>query len=132
MKSHQKKLKDIFQQNGYSGNLFMNTVKSFVNQKTNLEPQNESQNDTVDAEKSYLLMIPYVGKPSLIFKRNMTEIVKDAFDVKLRCAYTSYKVKNYFSLKCPSMMSARPFTSFILDCHSAYSIEPCLGIFLSK
>ena len=97
-----KKLKDIFQQNGYSGNLFMNTVKSFVNQKANLEPQNESQNDTVDAEKSYLLMIPYVGKPSLIFKRKMTEIVKDAFDVKLRCAYTSYKIKNYFSLKCPS------------------------------
>ena len=70
-----KKLKEIFQQNGCSGNLFMNTVKS------NSESQNESQNDTVDAEKSYMRMIPYVGKPSLIFKRKITDIVKYTLDV---------------------------------------------------
>jgi hypothetical protein len=93
-----EKLKAIFQQNGYSGNLFMNKVKLFINGKSN----SESQKVVADAEMSYLLMIPYVGKPSLIFKRKMTEIVRDIFDVKLRCAYTSCKVKNYFSLKCPS------------------------------
>ena len=76
----------------------MNRVKSFENEKSN----SDAQNGVADAEKSYLLMIPYVGKPSLICKRKMTEIVQDTFDVKLRCTYTSCKVKSYFLLKCPS------------------------------
>ena len=32
----------------------------------------------------------------------------------------------------PKMISASPLTSFILDCHSACSIEPNLGCFLSQ
>ena len=47
-------------------------------------------------------MIPYVGKPSMIFKQKMSQIVKEMYDVKLRCVFTSFKVKDYFSLKCPS------------------------------
>ena len=47
-------------------------------------------------------MIPYVGKPSLIFKKKMSEIVKEMYDVKLKCVFTSFKVKDYFSLKCRS------------------------------
>ena len=77
----------------------MNTVKSFANRKANSESQNESQNDTIDTEKSYMLMITYIGKTSLIFKSKMTEIVKDTLEVKLSCAYTSYKIKNYSLLK---------------------------------
>ena len=32
----------------------------------------------------------------------------------------------------PNIISANPFTSFIFDCHSACSIDPNLGCFLSN
>ena len=47
-------------------------------------------------------MIPYVGKPSLIFKQKISELVKKSYDVDVRCVFNSLKVKNYFSLKCRS------------------------------
>ena len=47
-------------------------------------------------------MIPFIGKPSLIFKRKICEIFKQAYDVELSCVFGSFKVKNYFSLKCQS------------------------------
>ena len=47
-------------------------------------------------------MIPYVGKPSLIIKQKMSELVKEMYDVKLKCVFTSFKVNDYFTLKCRS------------------------------
>jgi hypothetical protein len=92
-----KKLKSIFEQNGYSGNLFSNKAKSFVDKKSVPNLQNSADEEG----KTYLIMIPYIGKSSLLFKRKLMEIIKSSFDVQLRCVFTSFKVKNYFSLKCP-------------------------------
>ena len=38
----------------------------------------------------------------MIFKQKMSELVKEMYDAKLKCVFTSFKVKGYFSLKCRS------------------------------
>ena len=91
-------LGNIFKLNGYPELFFQKLVKRFLDKKyTKSTPViNE------DKDKSYMLMIPYVGKPSLIFKQKISELVKKSYDVNLRCVFNSFKVKNYFSLKCRS------------------------------
>ena len=48
----------------------------------------------------YVLCIPFIGKPSLMFKRKVTQLFKELLDVELRCVFQTTKVKDYFSLKC--------------------------------
>ena len=90
----------MFIQNGYSINFFQKKLKEFLTKKESDSPQNESVSE--EENKRYILLIPFIGKPSLIFKRKMCEIFKQAYDVELSCVYGSFKVKNYFSLKCQS------------------------------
>ena len=93
-------LKQIFTKNGYSINFFQKKLKEFLTKKQSNSPLNESVPD--DENKRYILLIPFIGKPSLIFKRKICEIFKQAYDVELSCVFGSFKVKNYFSLKCQS------------------------------
>ena len=53
-----------------------------------------------DVEKFYVLCIPYVGEASETFKRKITKLVQDMYKVNLSCVFQSFKVKQYFSLKC--------------------------------
>ena len=47
---------------------------------------NSHQNESVSEEenKRYILLIPFISKPSLIFKRKMCEIFKQAYDVEIQ------------------------------------------------
>ena len=47
-----------------------------------------------------ILLVPYVGMPSVIFGRKIREILKKYYCIDVRVVFTSFKVKNYFSLKC--------------------------------
>ena len=88
----------IFLQNGYSYGLFRKQVKRFFDDKYNTVSESIDESEKA-FEKTYLLMIPCVGKPSLIFKQKMSELVKEMYDVKIKYVFTSLKVKDYFSLK---------------------------------
>ena len=37
-----------------------------------------------------------------LFKQKISELVKKSYDVNIKCVFNSFKVKNYFSLKCRS------------------------------
>ena len=52
-----------------------------------------------DDTRFYVLVIPYVGKPSLLFKKRLAVIFKECLDVNVKGVFDSFKVKNYFSLK---------------------------------
>ena len=97
------KLRVIFESNGYSNMFYERIVKQFLISK--FEPCNKSNKVNVDVDKHYVLKVPYVGQASLLFKRRIVKLVKDAYDVKLCCVMQSCKVKSYFSLKC----KANPF-----------------------
>ena len=94
-----EKLKVIFQKNGYSIPFFQKIQSAFLAKR---ETPPESQTDVDDDEniKRYVLLIPFVGKPSLVFKSKIRKIFKECLDVELRPVFESFKVKNYFSLKC--------------------------------
>ena len=62
------KLKDIFLQNGYPDGFFQKQVKRFLDNKYNNVSESIDESEKL-VEKMYLLMIPYVGKPSLILSK---------------------------------------------------------------
>ena len=46
-----------------------------------------------------IFFIPYVGLPSTIFAKKRQQLIKDNSAIKVRAMFTTFKVKNYFSLK---------------------------------
>ena len=47
-----------------------------------------------------IFFIPCIGLPSIIFSRKLKELLKKYYCIDIRIVFTSFKVKNYFSLKC--------------------------------
>merc|ERR1711862_442922 len=68
-------------------------------------PSVQDSSDKED-EKTCLVMLPYIWKFPLLFKRKLMEIINISFDVqlRLRCVFTFFKVKNYLTLKCRSSL----------------------------
>ena len=88
-----KYLEKMFVKNSYPVNFFQKTVRSFLNRKFSdvLIVEN--------SERKYILKIPFVGKPSMDFKNAFSKLFNAYFDCDISCIFTSFKVKNYFSLK---------------------------------
>ena len=53
-----------------------------------------------DDKVETIFFIPYIGLPSVIFGRKLRELFKKYYCIDIRIVYSSFKVKNYFSLKC--------------------------------
>ena len=51
-----------------------------------------------------VLLIPYIGLPSVIFGRKLKRLLKDYYCIDVKVVFSSFKVKNYFSLKCHTPM----------------------------
>ena len=97
------KLRDIYTKNGYMIGFINSLINQFIRKKdaapTVHSPDDSSVNDDDDDVRKYVLVIPFVGKPSLVFKKQLTLIFKECLDVNLNCVFNSFKVKSYFSLK---------------------------------
>ena len=90
-------LKGVFSQNGYPEDLFTSCLRRFVNNKCDRSIQNsKNKEDRVET----IFFIPYIGLPSIIFSRKLKELFKKYYCIDIRIVFTSFKVKNYFSLKC--------------------------------
>ena len=46
--------------------------------------------------------VPYIGLPSIVFSRKLKSVFRKYYGIDLRIIFTTFKVKNYFSLKCRS------------------------------
>ena len=83
--------------NGYPEDLFTSCLRQFVNNKCHKSIQNSKiKEDRVET----IFLIPYIGLPSIIFSRKLKELLKKYYCIDIRIVFTSFKVKNYFSLKC--------------------------------
>ena len=56
-------------------------------------------NEDEEQKRRYILMIPFVGKPSLLFKHKISKIFKDSLKIDVSCVFDACKVGDYFSLK---------------------------------
>ena len=90
-------LKNMFSSNGYPKSMIDKYVNQFLNSKYN--PQMKApKEDTVTIHMS----LPYIGKPSLLLARKLKTLFKNHFHVTLQCTFDSTKIRNFFSLKCPT------------------------------
>ena len=89
-------LRNMFIKNGYPERIFWSCVKRFTNNKFSSKPVTTVKEDRIEA----MFSIPYIGLPSVIFGRKVRESFRKLYGIDIKVIYTSFKVKNYFSLKC--------------------------------
>ena len=87
------KIKDIFHMNGLPKEIFYDHVKKFLGE--NLMTTNSCQN--MNDEKKYTVIIPFIGHPSMTFKKSLTKNLKS---INKKCTiFKTFKVQNNFYLK---------------------------------
>ena len=86
------KLQKMFASNGYPVQFFKSALERFRKSKTKSKDTN-SENDLVS------IKIPFIGSPSIKLSKLLSDIFNDTFGITLSPVFTSFKVKNYFSLK---------------------------------
>ena len=89
-----EKLKSMFLKNGYPVQFFEKTLEKFICRKnTEKEAKKETE------EYGIFIKIPYIGSKSTEFAKKLSKLYEEAFDLKVTPVFTSFKIKNYFSLK---------------------------------
>ena len=91
-------------------------MKKFLNAEHGLV---EDRRILEDKEET-LFFIPYIGLPSVLFGRKLREIFKRYYAIDVRIVFTSFKVRNYFSLKCrtPLPLLANVVYKFKCSCNT--------------
>ncbi len=84
----------MFLKNGYPKNLFFSSVRKFMDGIYNSRKPKITE-DRVET----LFFIPYFGLPSLVFGRKLKGLLNTYYNTDMKVIYTSFKVKNYFSVK---------------------------------
>ena len=98
----------MFTANGYPEDFFYRIVNTFLNSKMNPKTNSQKQD-----ENKIIIKIPFIGKSSLILKKSLSKIFKK-LNANVDIVYSSYKVKNYLSLKCvtPRFMKSNAVYKF--------------------
>ena len=94
-------LREMFIANTYPVKFTDNVINVFYRKS---EASNETDPSVSDEDQPpyILLRVPYFGKCSVKFARNLTKIICNNFNVQVRVVYSTFKVKSYFRLKSSS------------------------------
>ena len=95
------KLKRMFTLNGYSSKFFTTIYNDFMNPKP-CDDSDILDSDSEDGSENTpicLLRVPYYGKSSRGFAKDLSELIESNFEVKIRVVYTTFKVGSFFQLK---------------------------------
>ena len=103
----------MFFKNGYSAWFFNKILNSFYN-SSQQENEHTSEDET-DNQKLYL-EIPYVGKSSRKFFRNMTDLCLKIAGLKLVPLYKIIIVSNYSHLKSMTLLGLRSNVVYCFTC----------------
>jgi len=90
------KLKDMFIANSYPVKFIDNVINNFLCKTNTL---NVDSNCSEEDLPTVLLSVPFFGKSSVRFGRNLTAIISNKFNVRVRVVYSTFKLKSYFRLK---------------------------------
>ena len=111
-------LRKMFIDNCYTVRYFDYVVSKVTNPKL-------QTNESVDEEDSFsILRIPFYGPHSVKFAKRVSKIISQKFNINIRIVYSTFKVSNYFMLKCrtPLPLLSKCVYKFncVLDTHTSY------------
>ena len=77
----------------------------------------------MEKEFAFTFGIPYIRKPSHTFSKTLRVLIKKKFNVDTNIYFKSFKVDNYFMLKCstPLELSSNVVFKFFCPCNTAIS-----------
>ena len=114
-----QKITSILSMNNYPIDFINRIINRFLNNKL----KNDNDKRTVTDERNYVIKLPYIGISSIILSKKLRQIFRK-YDVNIRTVFTSFKVKNYFSLKAKTDSSLRSSLVYKFQClrdsNSAY------------
>ena len=84
------KLRSLFLVNYFTNNFFNKILKQF------LDSFSCATTNCDDDSDKHFVKVPYVGAASKRFFKQLSELVKCKFGVKIYTIYTTYKVGRYF------------------------------------
>ena len=116
-------LKGIFLKNGYPENVFFSCLRNFLNQTYKNVTKAKVMEDKVET----IFFVPYIGLPSVIFGRKLREMFKKYYCIDIRIVFTTFKVKNYFSLKCRTPMPLLANVVYKFQC-----LRDADGVYIGK
>ena len=91
------KLKKMFVANSYPVKFVDNVINTFLR---NINTSTADHSLCVDEDRpTVLLYVPFFGKSSVRFSRNLTNIICKKINVRVRVVYSTFKLKSYFRLK---------------------------------
>jgi len=105
-------LKKLFSLNGYSNHMFQTCMNSFVSKKVQEQPNALPKADSVEC----IFCIPYIGQPSITYSRKIKQLFKRYYSVDVRTVFNTFKVKNYFSLKCKTPFALKAKVIYKFTC----------------
>ena len=101
-------LRRLFAGNGYPQRFFDKVLEKFLT-SLQIGDNSEDLEEKEKEDKKYIFGIPFVGKASRDYKKKITELIKEYFQVDIFSYHTSLKVSSFFSLKSkvPFALKAR-------------------------
>ena len=87
------KLRDMFKLNGYPIYYFNKILNKFLNPTIN-----DNLNASVE-DNFIIIKIPFIGDYSYQLSKKLKKLIEDSNNCNVRIVFTSFKIRNYFSLK---------------------------------
>ena len=87
----------LFSKNEYPTSFFNRILEKFLNQ--NNGASNHDFNSPKSQERKFFLTVPYSGKPSTIFLKNIPVLIKSKLDIEITPIFKTTKISSYFNIK---------------------------------
>ena len=111
-------LRKMFIANAYPVSFFDNVLHKFL-WRNNVDPSKPAPEEVEDEDAPFVIFrVPYFGKCSVDFARNISNVISHNFSVRVRVVYSTFKVKSYFSLKSFSPVYLSSNIVYCFDCVS--------------
>ena len=95
-KAEISKLGDIFYENNYPSDFFDRAVNQFKKNKHGKEIQSEVKKKP---DMKLMIKIPFIGKPSVLFAKRLSNLIKNSLNEEIFVVYETTKVKDSFKIK---------------------------------
>ena len=99
----------MFKLNSYPISYFNKVLDGFLNSSVTLN------NDSNEDVNFVLIKIPFIGEQSYTLSKRLKNIIEASNNCKVRVIFSSFKVRNYFSLKAktPYQLSSNVVYKFM-------------------
>ena len=112
----------LFQKNAYPNWFINKIITKFENNNFN-NSNNCNFSNTQEMEKEFTFRILYIGKPSHTFSKKLRALIENKFNVNRNIYFRTFKVGNYFHLKCFTPTELSSDVAYKFSCPSDTAIS---------